>query len=142
VTFTGFPHWQTLAVPNVAVQLPAESTVARTLTGPLPQSTLTFTDPVAHPVAVPRTRRPVGTVAFGGSVPTAELMVMVQGIRTPGRERELGRSSGAGGPIATNLFVIVRVGQSGPHGRVAESASLPPDPSRGRRSKRHDPARR
>jgi hypothetical protein len=53
VTLTGFPHWQTLAVPKVAVQLPAASIEARTLTGPSPQSTLTFTDPVAHPVAVP-----------------------------------------------------------------------------------------
>jgi hypothetical protein len=53
VTFTGFPHWQTLAVPKVAVQFPAESIDASTLTSPSPQSTLTFTDPVAHPVAVP-----------------------------------------------------------------------------------------
>jgi len=62
----------------VACQFPAESIGADTDVGPLPQSTVTLTSPVSHPVAVPDTIIDVGTVDPGGKMPTTLPIVMVQ----------------------------------------------------------------
>jgi hypothetical protein len=88
VTLIGFSQAHLTLEPNVACQFPAESTGAEIDVGPLPQSTVTFTSPVSHPVAVPDTMIDVGKVDPGGRIPTTLPMVIVQAMsaRTYGVE--------------------------------------------------------
>jgi hypothetical protein len=86
VTLIGFSQAHVTFEPNVACQFPAESTGAETEVGPLPQSMVTLTSPVSHPVAVPETMIDVGRVDPGGRMPTTLPIVMVQAMsREDGR---------------------------------------------------------
>ena len=78
VTVIGLSHAQVTFPLNVTVQLPELSMDASTEVAPFPQSTVTFSSPVAQPVAVPATTIDVGSVAFAGRIPTTDVIVIVQ----------------------------------------------------------------
>ena len=84
-TWIGLLQLQPGLVETTATQCPAASTVAVTLVAPDPQSTVTLIWPVEHPVAVPFTSIPEGTVAPGGSVPTTDTIVRLHAITRSSR---------------------------------------------------------
>jgi hypothetical protein len=78
VTAIGLSHAQSTFELNVANQFPALSIGTRILVGVPPQSIVTFSSPVVHPVAVPDTSIDVGAVALEGRIPTTLPIVIVQ----------------------------------------------------------------
>jgi hypothetical protein len=109
VTLMGLSQAHLTFEPNVACQFPAASIGADTDVGPLPQSTVTLTSPVSHPVAVPDTIIDVGTVDPGGRIPTTLPIVMVQAMSATiyGVDRTKRRSP-------TNMRFTGRPGKSVP----------------------------